>query len=84
MKIDSIKLKEKDEFFSWYIDLTVHCALHEIYIPQHDYMGKDNTMGKDWSTKYVGMEKVCLCNHMSVLVGKLLKTDELNAKDLTK
>eukprot|EP00957_Ditylum_brightwellii_P195460 14892840-Ditylum_brightwellii.AAC.1 len=47
-------------------------------------MEKDNTMGKDWSMKHVGMKKFCLCNHMSALVGKLLKTDELIAKDLTK
>eukprot|EP00957_Ditylum_brightwellii_P086727 6598692-Ditylum_brightwellii.AAC.1 len=47
-------------------------------------MEKDNTMGKDWSMKHVGMEKFCLCNHMSALVSKLLKTDELIAKDITK
>mmetsp|Transcript_3974 Transcript_3974/g.6107 ORF Transcript_3974/g.6107 Transcript_3974/m.6107 type:complete len:87 (+) Transcript_3974:69-329(+) len=45
-------------------------------------MEKDNTMGKDWSMKHVGMEKFCLHNHMSALVSKLLKTDELIAKDL--
>eukprot|EP00957_Ditylum_brightwellii_P069619 5288117-Ditylum_brightwellii.AAC.1 len=27
MKIDSIKLKENNQFFSWYIHLTIHCAL---------------------------------------------------------
>eukprot|EP00957_Ditylum_brightwellii_P084776 6446330-Ditylum_brightwellii.AAC.1 len=84
MNIDSIKLKEKEQFFSWYIDLTIHCALPGIYIPQIDCMDKDNTMGKYWSIKHVGMEKFRLCNHMSVLVSKLLKTDYLIAKELTK
>eukprot|EP00957_Ditylum_brightwellii_P187691 14292175-Ditylum_brightwellii.AAC.1 len=46
-------------------------------------MEKDNTMGKDWSMKHVEMEKFPLRNHMSALVSKLLKTDELIAKDLT-
>eukprot|EP00957_Ditylum_brightwellii_P061881 4696389-Ditylum_brightwellii.AAC.1 len=30
MKIDYIKLKEKEQFFSWYINLTIHCTLHGI------------------------------------------------------
>eukprot|EP00957_Ditylum_brightwellii_P129403 9871917-Ditylum_brightwellii.AAC.1 len=84
MKIDSIKLKQKEQIFSWYIDLTIHCALHDIYIPQIDCIEEDNTMGKDWSVKHVGMEKFCLHNHMPALVSKLLKTDDLIAKDLTK
>eukprot|EP00957_Ditylum_brightwellii_P074142 5633965-Ditylum_brightwellii.AAC.1 len=84
MKIDSIKLKEKDQLFSWYIDLTVHCAFNGIYIPQIDLVEKYNTMGKDWSMKHVGIEKICLRNHMSALVSKLPKTDELIARDLTK
>eukprot|EP00957_Ditylum_brightwellii_P117981 8998545-Ditylum_brightwellii.AAC.1 len=84
MKIDSIKLKEKEQFFSWYINCTLHCALLGIYILQIDCTEKDNTMGKDWSMKHVGMENFCLRNHMSALVSKLLKTDDLIAKDLTK
>eukprot|EP00957_Ditylum_brightwellii_P115369 8798391-Ditylum_brightwellii.AAC.1 len=44
MKVESIRLKEKDQFFSWYINLTIHCALHSIYIPQIDCMEKDNIM----------------------------------------
>eukprot|EP00957_Ditylum_brightwellii_P061908 4698263-Ditylum_brightwellii.AAC.1 len=47
MKIDSVKLKEKEQNFSWCIDLTIHCALYGIYIQQIDHMEKDNTMGKD-------------------------------------
>eukprot|EP00957_Ditylum_brightwellii_P189920 14458191-Ditylum_brightwellii.AAC.1 len=83
MKIDSTKLKEKELFFSRYIDFTIHCAPHGIYILQIDYMEKDNTMGKDWSMKHVAMEKICLCNHMSAMASKLLKTDGLIAKELT-
>eukprot|EP00957_Ditylum_brightwellii_P146207 11132375-Ditylum_brightwellii.AAC.1 len=67
MKIDSIKLKRKKQLFSWYINLTIHCALHGIYIPQIDCMEKDNIMGKNWSLKQVGMEKFRLRNHMSAL-----------------
>eukprot|EP00957_Ditylum_brightwellii_P002514 192579-Ditylum_brightwellii.AAC.1 len=46
-------------------------------------MEKDNTMGKEWSMEHVGMEKFCLCNHIYAMVSKLLKIDELIAKDLT-
>eukprot|EP00957_Ditylum_brightwellii_P125148 9540484-Ditylum_brightwellii.AAC.1 len=73
MKIDSIKLKEKEQFLSWYIDLTSQCAFHGICILQIDCMEKDITMGKDLSMKHMGMEKFYLHNHMPALVSKLLR-----------
>eukprot|EP00957_Ditylum_brightwellii_P040901 3096540-Ditylum_brightwellii.AAC.1 len=49
MKIESIKLKEKDQFFNWFIDLTVHCSIQRIYIALINHLEKDSVMGKDWS-----------------------------------
>eukprot|EP00957_Ditylum_brightwellii_P099972 7618510-Ditylum_brightwellii.AAC.1 len=34
LKIKSIKLKDIDQLFLWYIDVTIHCVMNGIYIPQ--------------------------------------------------
>eukprot|EP00957_Ditylum_brightwellii_P134519 10255283-Ditylum_brightwellii.AAC.1 len=41
-------------------------------------------MGLDWSINYIGMETFRMKQHLSALISKLLRTDDLMAKELTK
>eukprot|EP00957_Ditylum_brightwellii_P170057 12944606-Ditylum_brightwellii.AAC.1 len=41
-------------------------------------------MGKDWNINHIGMEKFRMKHHISALISKLLKMDDLISKELTK
>eukprot|EP00957_Ditylum_brightwellii_P053921 4085035-Ditylum_brightwellii.AAC.1 len=41
-------------------------------------------MGMDWNINYIGMEKVRIKYHLSALINKLLKIDDLIENKLTK
>eukprot|EP00957_Ditylum_brightwellii_P110946 8461422-Ditylum_brightwellii.AAC.1 len=53
LKIDSMKLKDKDQFFSWYKEFTLHCLVNGVYMPQIKCLEKDITMELDWNINYI-------------------------------
>eukprot|EP00957_Ditylum_brightwellii_P004163 317043-Ditylum_brightwellii.AAC.1 len=79
MKIDTLKLKHKDNFFKWYKDIFTHGFHQGIYISILSSTTKDSTIGKAWKTLHPSKQNQH--DDMMYTIGRLLNHDNIFPKD---
>ena len=77
LKIESIKMRDIDSYFSWHTNFHIHCHMNGVFCPSVKDMSQGNIMGTGWSQLQLGDEIMDKKSEMSNLLWKLLAHEEL-------